>query len=154
RVMVDGLLLPGLTPITVAYPLMYPSGYHQVKIVYSGVTNVSEVEVRPGMVVLVRAGLVGTPPSLPEPAPDVSRWNPRSYLRGMLAASTAEAGLEVLVDGADTGRVTPLPISRPLELAPGPHLITFMRKDGSLVSRRLVRITAGEVTTLRYIPAD
>ena len=153
--MVNGTLLPNLTPITLTGPLAYSSGNHQVKVIHSGVVNqISELEVRPGTITLVEAKLRDGPIPSEELKAEEERWWRQSAPRGLLAGSTMEAGLEVLVDGHRTGRVTPLSIAAPLELEPGPHIITFRRGDGTLVSRRIVNITAGEMTTLRNVPAD
>ncbi len=44
---------------------------------------------------------------------------------GFLVLYSQPAGARVIVDGKDTGRSTPIPPSKPIELSPGTHKVTF-----------------------------
>ncbi|HYV45061.1 MAG TPA: protein kinase [Myxococcaceae bacterium] len=73
--------------------------------------------------------------------------------RGMLACSSNPAGADVIVDSKFTGRQTPIPIAKPLELPVGPHKVVF-RLGGKSSEIKSVEIKADEVVTLRNIPVE
>ena len=73
--------------------------------------------------------------------------------KGMLACSSNPAGAEVFVDNKSTGRQTPIPIAKPLELTVGPHKVTF-RLNGKTSQVMSVEIKQDEVTTLRNVQVE
>jgi len=73
--------------------------------------------------------------------------------KGMLACSSNPAGADVIVDSKPTGRQTPIPIAKPLELPVGPHKVVF-RLGGKSSEIKSVEIKADEVVTLRNIPVE
>src|SRR5439155_17135621 len=73
--------------------------------------------------------------------------------KGKLACSSNPAGAEVVVDGRSTGRQTPIPIAKPLELPVGPHKVLF-RLGGKQSELKSVDIKEDEVVTLRNIAVE
>jgi hypothetical protein len=93
-----------------------------------------------------------TPKPVPAPTPAPARPAPRSPKLGILIVSS-RPWARVWVDGVDTGRNTPIPLSAPLRLPPGRHVISLYvsnkKYDFTVVTR------AGEVTKLiRKLPTS
>jgi serine/threonine protein kinase len=83
----------------------------------------------------------------PKPPPAAAR------AKGKLACSSNPAGAEVIVDGKPTGRQTPVPIAKPLELTVGTHRISF-RLGGKTSKVHTVEIQEDKVEVLRGIPVE
>ncbi len=72
---------------------------------------------------------------------------------GKLACSTKPAGAEVWVDGKKTGLVTPVPITRALELPVGTHKVVF-KYNGKSAGPFSVEIQADEIAKLVNVPVE
>ena len=73
--------------------------------------------------------------------------------KGKLACSSNPAGADVIVDGKPTGRQTPIPIAKPLELPVGTHKVVF-RLGGKQSKPQSVVIPENDVVTLRNVAVE
>ena len=82
-----------------------------------------------------------------EPAPERPAEKPKDRLGakglgGLITSSEPVA--RVAIDGKDTGRWTPISTSRPLEIPPGEHLVTYTDSDGRKANRN-IQVPVGEM---------
>jgi serine/threonine protein kinase len=73
--------------------------------------------------------------------------------KGKLACASKPAGARVIVDGKDTGRVTPVGITSPLVLPVGKHQVSF-RLENKQSGPHSVEISESEIAILNNITLD
>lgn len=73
--------------------------------------------------------------------------------KGRLACATRPAGAEIWIDGKKTDRVTPVPVSKAIELSVGQHKVVF-KLDQKQSGPHVVSIEDSEVAVLRDIVVE
>lgn len=98
----------------------------------------------------------------PEPKPEPKQVEPKpepkqtqsvvasSKAKGRLACNSRPTGAEVWVDGKNSGKKTPLPISSALELTAGKHKVVF-KLNGKASAATEIIISEGETSILKNI---
>jgi serine/threonine protein kinase len=83
----------------------------------------------------------------PEPKPEPVKPDSKpaaSKAMGKLACNSNPVGAEVWIDGKNSGRVTPVPLSAPLDLPVGKHKLVF-KMGGKSTPAKEITIAEGEV---------
>jgi hypothetical protein len=77
----------------------------------------------------------------------------QSKEKGRLTCTSEPAGAQVFIDGQPTGRRTPVTDDDPVELAPGPHKVSFLL-GGMKSEVRKVEIRANQTATLQDVAVN
>ncbi|MBX7098475.1 MAG: protein kinase [Myxococcaceae bacterium] len=90
----------------------------------------------------------------PKPEPVVKKVEPQpavnSKAKGRLACNSKPTGAEIWVDGKNTGKKTPLPISSALELSAGKHKVIF-KLSGKQSPAQDIVVSDGETAILKNV---